>query len=199
MERLLTLFRERDFPTFIQELNNMVPEDGDPFDMFVMDIFKEVNEEHILEFFRYIEVNSTFIPRNVITLNLDSGICTGIVNDRRLNSNNYEEQWYNPAMVLDSIRNAELYDTADKLFVGEYALDEHTIDMYHFMCCDFSSDADDLEGIRQAKTMAQWLVRRGDLTWQELPKRLRPDFTGEFVSVGLLGDFIPPHSSESNN
>ena len=171
---------------FIERVEAIVPEDRDPLDAVVYDIFKESSDEDIIEFFKYVEENSVFSPVTIPT-GIGNETMTSYSKHR---SRNYDKEFFNPAQIIDGLVTICKFSTADKLLVDEYVLDDETINMYIFMICDFSSDPDDLVGVDEARQRAQWLVGRGDITWNDVPERLRPDFVGTFTKVGILGDFI---------
>lgn len=145
-----------------------------------------MSDENIIDFFKYVEGTVIFTPSTRIGPEGEE-----IVDNSRMYSGNYDKAYFNPAEIIDGLVTICKFDTVDKLLVDDYILDDGTIGMYIFIIGDFSSDPDDLQGVYEARQRAQWLVGRGDITWNDVPERLRPDFTGTFESIGLLGDFLP--------
>lgn len=174
---LLSLFHNREFYMFIERVETIVPAD---VDTVVYKIFEQTSDEDIIEFFKYVEKNSIFNP-----IGMDENGHS--ISDSRHESRNYDKEYFNPAEIIDGLVTICKFSTADKLLVGDYLMDEKLINAYIFIMCDFSSDPDDLVGIDEARRRAQWMVGRGDITWDDVPERLRPDFTGTFTKVGILG------------
>lgn len=174
-EELLQLFENKEFAIFIGKVES---HEHFRINNLLTDTIKNASEESILDYFKYVETNSIFTPSTVWR----SGVIKNC--NSRHRDMNYDKQYFNPGTVIWILIMTLRFDIADKLLVNEYAMDGDCLGMLQTVICDDIAIGDDV-GAEDEKKIAQWLVGRGDITLNDLPEWLRPDYTGTFTKTNI--------------